>query len=131
MSRNRYACLICLVWTAPAAALGEFATNRIYWRESAVFAGGWVALSGSLLILSCFTALLLVLTNRQLLAVFCGLSLYGFLVAVDSVKLLYLDNPLRPTDFQYLADLRVVAGPFLNTGAFWGLLAAALRPRRF
>ena len=104
--------------------LGEFLVNKIYFKESLVFEGGWFALVCNILILCCFIALLSTLANRTLLAIFVGLLSYGSLIAIDIIKLSYLDDPLRPIDFQYLADLRVVARSSISAGTVIGVLAA-------
>lgn len=118
----------CLLWVLLAASaavcIGEMLINRIYFRESEIFAGGWIALLGNIFILFCFFALLFGLINRLLPALLIGLLLYGLLIFSDILKLICFENPLCPTDLQYLADLRVVAKSFLNTRTLLGILAA-------
>jgi hypothetical protein len=97
-----------------AVILGEYSINRLYFKQSTLFAGQWPALLGNILILFCLFALLRALINRRLLSILAGASLYGFLIAVDIIKLIALDNPVRTTDFQYLADLRVISKSFWN-----------------
>ena len=119
--------VICLFSTlcisAAAVVAGEFLINKIYFRESVVFAGGWLALACNILILSFFLIILLTLTNRLLSSLFLGLIAYGSLIAIDILKLSYLDDPVRPTDFQYLADLRVVARSSVSAWTLVGALA--------
>jgi phosphoglycerol transferase MdoB-like AlkP superfamily enzyme len=107
-----------------AVLAGEYLINRIYFQESVIFKGSWFALLCNILILCSFMLLLLALINRLMLAVFAGLLCYGFLIAVDITKLTYLDNSLRPMDFQYLADLRVVARSCIHAGTVIEILVA-------
>jgi phosphoglycerol transferase MdoB-like AlkP superfamily enzyme len=107
-----------------AVLAGEYLINRIYFQESVIFEGSWFALVCNILILFSFMVLLLALINRLLLAIFVGLLCYGLLIAVDITKLTYLDNPLRPTDFQYLADLRVVARSCIHARTIIEILVA-------
>jgi hypothetical protein len=117
-----------LFWTTLAAgaavAAGEFLINKIYFGESEIFSGGWIAMLGNILILCCILLLFLALTNRQVSAILIGLSFYGFLVFFDILKLIYFDNPLQPTDLQYWADLRAVAKSFLEPQILLTILAA-------
>ena len=110
--------------SAAAVVVGEFLVNIIYFQEPIVFAGGWFALLCNILILCCFIVLLSTLANRAYLAIFIGLLSYGSLIAIDIIKLSYLDDPLRPIDFQYLADLGVVARSSTNAGMVIEVLAA-------
>jgi hypothetical protein len=43
-----------------------------------------------------------------------GLTVYAFLIFSDILKLIHFDNPLRPTDLQYLGDLGMIARSFVN-----------------
>jgi len=117
-----------LLWIMLAASaavcIGELLTNKIYFRQSEVFSGEWTALVGNIFILCCFLAFLFALTNKVLPAVLIGLLLYGFLVLSNILKLIHFDSPLRLTDLQYLADLRVVAKSFLSIKTFAEILAA-------
>jgi hypothetical protein len=99
---------------ACAVILGEYSINRLYFKQSIVFEGQWPALLGNILILFCFFALLRALINRRLLSILAGACIYGLFIAIDIIKLTSLDNPLRPTDFQYLTDLRVISKSFWN-----------------
>ena len=110
--------------SAAAVAVGEYFINKIYFQESVVFEGGWFAFICNILILCCFMVLLLTLANRALLAIFLGLLSYGSLIAIDIIKLRYLDDPLRPIDFQYMADLRVVARSSIDVWMVIGVLTA-------
>ena len=112
--------------SAFAVLAGEFLINKIYFQESVVFAGSRFALVCNILILYSFMLLLVALINRLMLAVFAALLSYGFLIAVNITKLIYLDNPLHPTDFQYLADLRVVARSCIHARAIVETLAACM-----
>jgi phosphoglycerol transferase MdoB-like AlkP superfamily enzyme len=114
--------LVLLVSVA-AVLTGEFLINKIYFHESILFAGEWFALVCNFFIVLCFMILLLALLNRWLLAIFLGLLSYGSLIAVDIIKLVYLEDPLRPSDFQYLADLRVIARSCINVRILLELLA--------
>jgi phosphoglycerol transferase MdoB-like AlkP superfamily enzyme len=114
---------LVLAISAAAVLTGEFLINRIYFHESIIFDGEWLALAGNFFILSCFMTLLLALVNRRLLAIILGLLFYGFLITVDIIKLTYLEDPLRPSDFQYLEDLRVIARSSING---WTLLEISI-----
>jgi phosphoglycerol transferase MdoB-like AlkP superfamily enzyme len=107
-----------------AAILGEYSINRLYFEQSTIFEGQWPALLGNILILFCLFALLRALINRRLLSILAGTCIYGLLIAVDIIKLINLDNPLRPADFQYLADLRVVSKSFWNIQTLLEILVA-------
>jgi phosphoglycerol transferase MdoB-like AlkP superfamily enzyme len=124
---NRLFCVLSIVIVSSAAVLtGEFLINKIYYEESVIFNGAWFALICCILILCCFMVLLLSILNRLLPAVFLGLLSYGFLITVDIIKLIHLDNPLRPMDFQYLADLRSVARSCINTQTLLEILAICI-----
>jgi phosphoglycerol transferase MdoB-like AlkP superfamily enzyme len=97
-----------------AGILGEYSINKLYFGQSTIFEGQWPALFGNILILFCLFIFLQALINRRILSILAGLCVYGFLIAVDIIKLIALDNPLRPMDFQYLTDLRVVSKSFWN-----------------
>jgi hypothetical protein len=120
----------CLLWialtTGLAVLFGEHLINRIYFEEPAVFSGTGSAIFGNILILFCFMTLLFTLINRLLTALLTGLLIYCILILSDILKLIYFDNPLRPIDLNYLADLRIVAQASLSTGTLLGIITACL-----
>jgi phosphoglycerol transferase MdoB-like AlkP superfamily enzyme len=109
---------IHLLWIALPAAfavcIGEFSINAIYFREWAVFPGSWLAMIFNIAILSSCIELLFAMTRRLFFALSIALMIYSSLVAGNIFKLICFDNPIRPTDLQYLSDLRVMAKSFLK-----------------
>jgi glucan phosphoethanolaminetransferase (alkaline phosphatase superfamily) len=120
----------CLILFALIAGLavcaGEHLVNRLYFNDNGLFSGPWEALTYNILILFGFMLLLFSLTNRRLWTLLTSLMLYSLLITSNILKLKFFDNPLRPSDLNYLADLRVVAQASLTTGSLIGILAACL-----
>lgn len=109
-----------------AVCVGEHLVNRFYFGESSFFSGPWEALAYNAAILFSSMALLLSLTNRRLCALLTSLILYALLITSNILKLKFFDNPLRPSDLNYLADLRIVAQASLTIGSLLGISAACL-----
>jgi hypothetical protein len=125
-----YMILRALLWTALAASaaifLGEYLINRLYLGKSGFFIASWIALLGNIVILFCFLLIWLALFNRVITSILVGLSLYAVVILSDILKLVHFDNPVRPTDLQYLADLEVVAKSFTSAKSVLIIVAIAL-----
>jgi hypothetical protein len=109
---NIFAPILC---SAIAVCIGELLINVIYFGEWKIFPGEWEALTGNILILFCFLEILFALTGRLYSALAIIIPLYGIVILSNILKLICFDNPLRPTDVQYLSDLRVVARSSFNS----------------
>ncbi len=103
-----------IVSAGAAVITGEWLINRIYFKATGLHFAGALAAFGNILILCCFILILLALTNRLFSAITLGLAIYALLILADILKLVNFDNPVRPTDLQYLADLEVIAKSFVN-----------------
>jgi glucan phosphoethanolaminetransferase (alkaline phosphatase superfamily) len=120
-------CLISFALIAGlAVCAGEYLANLFYFKENVCFSGPWEALVYNIAILLSFTALLFSLTNRRLWTLLTSLIFYGLLITSNILKLRFFDSPLRPSDLNYLADLRLVAQASLTAGSLLGILAASL-----
>jgi hypothetical protein len=115
-----------LLTAAAAVILGEYLSNQLYFQDSDFLCTGFTALGANILMLICFLALLFALMNRLLAALAAGLIAYALLFISNLLKLIHLDSPLEPLDFQYMTDLRVIAGPLLRGSMLlWVLPACA------
>jgi hypothetical protein len=121
-----YSFLGTIISATAATCVGELLINRIYFKEFDIFPGTWLALAGNIIILYCFIQLLFALTGRLRSALAMPLTIYGLLIAADIIKLTYFDNPIRPTDLQYVSDLRVIAKSYLNPALIALVLAICM-----
>lgn len=109
-----------------AVTVGELTINALYFGKTELPFASALAFGGNVLILSCTFLILIAAVNRIFLAIILGSSLYGLLIVVNILKLRSFDNPVRPTDIQYLPDLKVIARPSLSAGSVCAAIAIAV-----
>lgn len=108
-------CALPLVFSAAAATyIAEWLINKFYFGNSEYFFTSPLAVAGNIVLLLCFLSILFALVNRLFPAIVIGMSIYALLIFSDIQKLIHFDNPLRPTDLQYLGDLAMIARSFVN-----------------